>query len=135
MQLAQAVVTQQSAGLLLHTSGSNLPATATTKTVTTPDAGQPKQKCKEADLNLTMRPSANSTSVRNLYPIEWCKENKGSSHDQYAVVWDAMKANKDPRIVEYERHSATIKAARKSAGSGSMPISNAPDPEDDANEE
>ena len=97
MQLAQAVITQQSAGLPLHASTSNSPVTATT-TITATDANKPKRKRKEADPNSTMRPSANSTSARNLYATEWCKENKGGTRGQYAAVRDAMKANKDPRV-------------------------------------
>lgn len=62
------------------------------------DATGSKKKRKEADPNSIMRPSANSSSARNLYAIEWCRQNRGGKRCEFATVWAAMETNKDPLL-------------------------------------
>lgn len=81
------------------------------------DATKSKKKRKEADPNFTMWPSANSGSARNLYAIEWCKQNRGGKRGEFAAAWSAMEANKDP-LIEVRWRPPVLLISRPSSFSG-----------------
>ncbi|KAF9222266.1 hypothetical protein BS17DRAFT_767909 [Gyrodon lividus] len=60
-----------------------------------------KRKRKAPDPNLVMCPDGKLTSTRNLYAIEWCKQNKKGTHRQYTEHWGMLISTKDPLVEVY----------------------------------
>ncbi|KIJ57735.1 hypothetical protein HYDPIDRAFT_120394 [Hydnomerulius pinastri MD-312] len=82
--------------------------------VTVPAAAQiSKRKRKEPDMNSVVRPSAASTTPRNLCLIDWCKVNKGGLLGQFNAYWTELENIKGPIYEQYSQRSAMVKAMKK----------------------
>ncbi|KIJ10580.1 hypothetical protein PAXINDRAFT_157578 [Paxillus involutus ATCC 200175] len=60
-----------------------------------------KRKRKAPDPNLVMRPDGKSTSTRNLYSVEWCKQNKKGTCGQYTEHWSTLISMKDLLVTDH----------------------------------
>ncbi|KAF9229269.1 hypothetical protein BS17DRAFT_812021 [Gyrodon lividus] len=135
------VLEELSAAFLTQTnlsSGSALNRLAANKDLESMDSVQDaiqkpigKRKHKAPDPNLVMRPDGKSTSARNLYAIEWCKQNKKGTRRQYTEHWGMLISTKDPLVEVYEQCSAIVKGLKKQNTSSSITTSASPAIEDD----